>query len=165
MRISGKIPELWNPVTGEITPAKTWRIEQGRTVLPVRLPPNGSLFVVLQQPTKLPAQNRGNNWPVPRPVQSIEGAWMVRFDLSLGGPLHPVGFTALTDWSTHPDSAIRYYSGTAAYSTTFHWRGEQDRSSVRLNLGKVANIAEVLVNGIPCGVAWTPPYAVDITRA
>jgi hypothetical protein len=29
----------------------------------------------------------------------------------------------------------------------------------------VANIAEVIVNGISCGIAWTPPYTVDISKA
>jgi len=26
-------------------------------------------------------------------------------------------------------------------------------------------IAEVFVNGMPCGIAWTPPYRADITKA
>jgi hypothetical protein len=34
-----------------------------------------------------------------------------------------------------------------------------------LNVGKVANIAEVFVNGVNCGIAWTAPYRVDITKA
>ena len=165
LRVSGRVPELWNPVTGEMVTAKTWRTERGRTELPVQLPPNGSLFIVLQQPAKISAQNGGNNLVEPKPVQAIEGAWTVQFDTALGGPLQPVRFTALTDWSVHQDSAIRYYSGTAVYATTFYWKGIQDHSSVSLNLGRVANIAEVLVNGIPCGIVWTPPYAVDITRA
>jgi len=29
----------------------------------------------------------------------------------------------------------------------------------------VANIAEIKLNGISCGVAWTSPYRVEITRA
>jgi hypothetical protein len=36
---------------------------------------------------------------------------------------------------------------------------------VFLDLGDVANLAEVTVNGTPCGVAWTPPYRVEITEA
>jgi hypothetical protein len=31
--------------------------------------------------------------------------------------------------------------------------------------GSVANMAQVYVNGIDCGVAWTYPYRVNITRA
>lgn len=166
LRATGRIPELWNPVTGETAAAKNWRIEQGRTALPVQLPPNGSLFVVLQQPTKLTAQHTGANWMSPKPVQPVEGTWTVKFDAQASGPREPVKFSTLTDWSHHPDSAIRYYSGTAAYSTTFNWSTVQkDSSSIWLHLGKIANIAEVLVNDIPCGIAWTPPYAINITRA
>jgi len=34
-----------------------------------------------------------------------------------------------------------------------------------LDLGIVADIAEVWVNGQPCGTAWTFPYRVDISKA
>lgn len=34
-----------------------------------------------------------------------------------------------------------------------------------LSLGCVANVATVRVNGKACGIAWTPPYQVDITSA
>lgn len=166
LRVAGRVPELWDPVTGGMTTAQSWRIEAGRTILPVQLAPNGSLFIVLQQPTNHPSQRAGSNWPTSTPIQSVENTWTVRFDPAAGGPVHPVSFPALTDWSLHADSSIRYYSGTAAYSTTFPWKEGQDKgASFWLNLGKVANIAEVQVNGIACGIAWTPPYAVDITRA
>ena len=32
-------------------------------------------------------------------------------------------------------------------------------------IGPVGEIAQVRVNGIACGVAWAPPYRVDITAA
>jgi hypothetical protein len=34
-----------------------------------------------------------------------------------------------------------------------------------LNLGRVADIADVYVNGIFCGTAWTAPFRLDITKA
>ncbi len=40
---------------------------------------------------------------------------------------------------------------------------EADRSS--LDLGTVRDIARVIVNGVDCGVAWTPPFRVDVTAA
>jgi len=36
---------------------------------------------------------------------------------------------------------------------------------VWLDFGRVADLAEVTVNGVACGVAWTPPYRVEITAA
>ena len=33
-----------------------------------------------------------------------------------------------------------------------------------LSVGEVRDIARVYVNGTDCGIAWTTPYEVDITR-
>jgi hypothetical protein len=166
LRVSGRIPELWNPVTGAVANAGTWRVEKGRTVLPIRLEANGSMFIVLQQSTTLKTQSIANNWKEPKRLQTINTTWTVTFDKSLGGPDKPITFNQLIDWTANNDTAIRYYSGTASYTTTFEYNATNTMpSSVWLNLGKVANIAEVTLNGINCGVAWTPPYAVDITKA
>lgn len=48
-RVSGKIPELWNPVTGEIKPIITYREENGRTIIPLHFEPEGSYFVVFRE--------------------------------------------------------------------------------------------------------------------
>jgi hypothetical protein len=47
-RVSGKLPELWNPGTGRIEPAPVWREHGGRTVVPLSLDPVGSVFVVFR---------------------------------------------------------------------------------------------------------------------
>jgi len=54
-RVGGKRPELWNPVTGEITPMEVYEAENGRVQLPVLLDPAGSVFVVFRSPA---AENR-----------------------------------------------------------------------------------------------------------
>lgn len=52
-RVSGKEPELWNPVTGKVCDAVQWRTtDDGRTVVPIRLPENGSTFVVFRRPAE-----------------------------------------------------------------------------------------------------------------
>ena len=165
LRVKGSVPELWDPVTGEISMAKSWQIREGRTLLPVQLPNNGSLFIVLRQSTKKNEEALGSNWIKARPFQKIEGSWTVRFDTSYSGPAKPVVFSALLDWSKHPDSTIRYYSGTAVYSKEFNWSTITKGQRVWLDLGKVANVAHVTINGVSCGTAWTAPYRVDITKA
>ncbi len=47
-RVSGKLPELWNPDTGRIEPAPVWREQAGRTVVPLSFDPAGSVFVVFR---------------------------------------------------------------------------------------------------------------------
>ena len=42
------------------------------------------------------------------------------------------------------------------------WSGPSYRAAVR---GPVGEIAQVRVNGMDCGVAWAPPYRVDVTAA
>jgi len=161
LRVNGRAPELWDAVTGEIRAASGWRVNEGRTELPVELAGNGSVFVVFRRPGR-PANfegpARGNTVD-----RVLEGPWQVQFDPALDGPRGPVTFDELQDWSKSEDTAIRYYSGTAVYNKSFDWDMRTGR--VWLDLGRVADIAEVWVNGVNCGVAWTKPYRVEITKA
>lgn len=165
LRVQGRVPELWDPVSGEISLATSWQINEGRTLLSIQLPQNGSLFIVLQQPTKKSGQAMGANWKTTSTVQQLEGPWTVLFDTLYGGPTKPTIFTALQDWSKHPDSTIRYYSGTALYSKAFNWGASTTGQRIWLDLGRIANVAHVTVNGVSCGTVWTAPYKVDITKA
>jgi hypothetical protein len=166
LRLEGKVPELWDAVTGEIMIAKTWRIQNGRTILPIRLEADGSIFIVLKQATAMKSDDKGKNWAETKAIQTIKSDWMVSFDEKAGGPAKPVIFNTLTDWSKNQDSSIKYYSGTASYSNTFYWNGTYPNNKrIWLDIGRVANIAKVFVNGIDCGIVWTAPYKVDITKA
>jgi len=103
------------------------------------------------------------------PPQEIGGPWEVRFDPKWGGPKEPTTFARLSDWKDNADPRIKYYSGTATYRTEFHFNGpgpERGKSRVFfLDLGKVAVMAEVRLNGRDLGTLWKPPYCVDVTDA
>ncbi|GAB3577737.1 glycosyl hydrolase family 2 protein [Hymenobacter daeguensis] len=166
LRVAGRQPELWDAVTGETRPATDWKTENGRTILPLHLDRNGSIFVVFRQPTAQPSAHTGPNWREAKPVQTLSGAWQVRFDEKAGGPAQPVDFPQLTDWSKNADAAIRHYSGTAEYSQTFNWKPTKGKPHrIYLDLGQIANLAEVQLNGQPVGIAWTAPYRLDVTDA
>jgi len=47
-RVTGKTPSIWNPKTGEMSDILTHREENGRTLIPLNLEPEGSVFVVFQ---------------------------------------------------------------------------------------------------------------------
>jgi hypothetical protein len=164
LRVAGRIPELWDAVTGDIFFAGAWRFEKGRTVLPIRLEANGSVFIILQRPATKQVSDDEKNWIETKPFATINQPWTVSFDPNLNGPGKPVIFNELSDWSKNADSSVRYYSGTAKYTNTFNWQARGDEK-VWLDAGKVSNIAEVFVNGINCGIIWTAPYKVDITKA
>jgi hypothetical protein len=97
------------------------------------------------------------------PSQEIEGSWEVCFDPKWGGPANPVTFEKLQDWSQRPEESIKYYSGTATYRKVFSYRSSVVSSRTFLDLGNVAVMAEVKLNGNDLGILWKLPYRVDVT--
>jgi hypothetical protein len=164
LRGKGRLPELYDPVTDETWKATQWKYEKDRTVLTVRLERHGSLFVLLRQPAQKSPKKGAVNWKEYSVTEVLQGPWTVTFDSLYGGPSKHVVFDTLSDWSKHAEPGIRYYSGTAVYHKTIIGAGRM-RSRTWLELGSVANLAEVKVNGISCGIAWTAPYRVEITKA
>ena len=162
LRTLGKIPELWDAISGEIHPPLSWQVQNGRTVLPLNLEANGSVFVIFR---KASTSNYHKKEQIVKVVQTLKPAWTVTFDAKLGGPKTPVKWNTLQNWSQSADSTIMYYSGTAVYSQTFTYKAGKEQSSIYLNLNKVDNLAEVFVNNVSCGIAWTAPYRVNISKA
>jgi len=164
LRISGKIPEIWNPMTGETGMAGEWHIKDGRTVLPLKLEAGQSTFIVLKKTSALLSAKTKKNWPSTNTKQLLQNNWSVQFDKAFGGPAGAVNFTSLADWTQNSNDAIKYYSGVADYSKRFVWE-ETVTPDLWLDLGKVNNLATVYVNGINCGTAWMYPYRVNIGKA
>ncbi|HRU15514.1 MAG TPA: glycosyl hydrolase [Anaerohalosphaeraceae bacterium] len=162
-RVTGKAPELWDPVTGQIRPA-AFRTVESRTQLPLRLSPYGSLFVVFRKPSA-DAPAAAANYKDYRPVQTVGGSWLVRFDPRWGGPAE-ILFPRLLDWTEHELPAVRYYSGTARYQKSFHLEVPlRSGCEYWLDLGRVEDvgIAKVTLNGEDLGILWTPPFRAEIT--
>jgi hypothetical protein len=103
--------------------------------------------------------------PIPDPVK-IEGPWEVRFAPGWGAPDF-VAFEKLISWSEHGDPGVRYFSGVATYSKTFSISPDlpSKQSGIYLDLGGVAVIADVKLNGKDLGTLWKAPYRVDVTGA
>jgi hypothetical protein len=98
------------------------------------------------------------------PVTSIEGPWSVTFDRSRGGPGNVV-FDRLDDWSKRAECGIRHYSGTACYRKRFLFEPALTPGMrVYLDLRRVADVAEIVLNGVNAGVLWCPPYRLDVTE-
>jgi hypothetical protein len=200
-RTAGREPELWDPVSGQARDAGCYRTtDDGRTVVPLCLAENGSVFVVFRSPSKAehltsitgpddgleiagrsPRGVRLALWregryelatsgggrmiveaaglPGPQP---IAGPWTVAFTPGRGAP-DSIVFEKLIPWNEHPLEGIRYFSGTGTYQTAFALDETQAGSLVRLELGRVGNVAEVRLNGRPLGVVWTAPWLIDLT--
>jgi hypothetical protein len=166
-RVSGKQPELWDPVSGETHSAEAFRQQDRRTTLPLELAPHGSLFVVFRKPIGLTAAGRAaRNFPVYVEGHELTGEWRVKFDSRWGGPESAL-FDRLVSWTQRPEEGISHYSGKATYQKTVDLPDAFRRPGRRivLELGAVKDVAEVRLNGTNLGVVWTEPFRVDITEA
>ncbi|MDA3927158.1 MAG: glycosyl hydrolase [Kiritimatiellae bacterium] len=101
---------------------------------------------------------------VPR-VHNLNGCkWEVSFAQQQGMTCR-VEWDKLIDWKDSENPIIKYFSGTAVYTTSFEWRNATENTRVWLDLGKVKEIALVRLNGEKMGVLWHPPYRVDVSKA
>ena len=167
-RVSGKRPELWDAETGAIRLLPDFAVRDGRISVPLHFEPMQSWFVVFRAAIGDAARSEQANFSMPRALRQIAGQWQVGFDPRWGGPAEAVAFDNLTDWSKHPDSHIHYYSGTATYRKSLTLSRQEvsgKEGRLLLDLGAVEVMARVRLNGQECGIAWKPPYLVDIATA
>ncbi|MEN6424696.1 MAG: glycosyl hydrolase [Phycisphaerales bacterium] len=164
-RVTGKRPELWDPMTGSVRPSGRFVEKDKRTRMQLSLEPCGSAFVVFG---KKPLGRRiaaREPWSTLSREFEIAGPWEVRFEPNRGAP-EMVVMAALADWSKHPDAGVKYFSGQATYRTTFTLDPTGDREpGWLLDLGRVEVMAQVKLNGTDLGVLWKAPYQVEITEA
>jgi hypothetical protein len=102
---------------------------------------------------------------LPDPFE-IKGPWELDFPKGWKAPDH-VTLEWLISWTDHPNPGVKYFSGTATYHRVFQLPvgfPAHDRPFY-LDLGRVAVIAEVKLNGHDLGILWKPPFRVDITEA
>ncbi len=164
--ISGKQPELWDPVANTARNLHQFTQKDGVTHMALELDETQSLFVIFRHAVASSghADRMMADFPKFDTLKELEGPWQVGFDSQWGGPAS-TEFDALQDWTEHPDPGIKYYSGTATYKKDFQLASAPMGSRVYLDLGEVKHIAEVRVNGKDLGVVWTSPWRVDATEA
>ena len=161
-RVTGKVAELWDPVSGGCTLAGESKEKNGITTLPLDFNPCGSVFVVFRDAS---AKQKANS-PQMTTAMELTGPWTVSFDPEWGGPA-TAAFDQLISWTERPEPGIKYYSGTATYRKTFDFRAASSSAEEEftLDLGAVAELAEVRLNGKSLGIVWSPPFRVNLTTA
>ena len=105
---------------------------------------------------------KGVNYPTETIVAEVAGPWKVAFEEGRGGPEGVVTFDSLQDWTTSSDPKVKYFSGTAVYTSTFKLK-KLPSEPVYIDLGKVMVMARVKVNGENVGGVWTAPYRLNIS--
>jgi hypothetical protein len=162
-RVTGKAPELWHADTGMTEPV-SYRIENGRTMIPLCLDPNDAVFVVFRRASSAPSRT------VPLKAEAklgtVQGSWDVAFQPNRGAP-DKIILDSLVSWNQSSDAGIKYFSGTAVYTKTIQVPADWLKTGAKIwiDLGDVKNIAEVAVNGKALGIVWKPPFRVDVSSA
>ena len=160
-KATGKDPE---PIT---LSAQVSALERPAEIL---CDPAGNLRLAAREPgsyewiTASGQTNRAEVTEVPPPL-AINGPWELVFPPKWGAP-ESVMLTNLVSWSDSADTGVKYFSGTATYRTSFDFSNQNKQNTkLFLALGEVRVMARVKVNGQDCGIAWMPPFRVDITGA
>ena len=161
-RVIGKEPELWYAETGKTEPV-SFKIENGRTTVPLKLGPWGTVFVVFVRPT----QETAHTLPATTETKlvTVAGPWNVSFQPDRGAP-PSISLSDLSSWSENQDAGVKYFSGSGTYTKTIDAKADwfKHEAHLWLDLGDVRNLAEVIVNGKSLGVVWHTPYRVDATK-
>lgn len=168
---NGQTPEFWWPDSGRRSVCRGWKaVAGGHTELPVELGPLGSVFVVFRKGGGTGkdldelARDTFKTAAVPEPLP-LDGAWQVEFPEGWGAPRTAI-FEKLQSWTESADEGIRSFSGIATYRKAFELpEALATKERLFLQLGDLAEIAEVTLNGKRLGLAWLPPYRIEITGA
>lgn len=161
-RVSGKRPEIWHPETG-LREAASYEMGDGSTTVTIPMVQNDAVFVVFTDDT---ADRSYTVAPkTDTDIATVKGPWSVSFVSKAVTP-QPTTMQALASLSSSSDRDIKYFSGTASYANTVKLSKSQLKAGrIILDLGKVCNLAEVIVNGRILGTVWKALFRVDITDA
>lgn len=157
-RIDNVRAELWNAVNGEIVLPAQQKSVGRRMEVKITLDKDGSIFVVFPKvPTK---KGIVNEFTTQKELPITIGNWKIEFP-SIKRIMER---KELFDWSKEEDDKVKYYSGTAVYTTCVKVNSKI-KGRAFLKLDNLNNVATVKVNGVDCGIVWTWPYEAEITGA
>ena len=163
-RVDGLKPQLWDAVTGEIRELSDYKVADGRTSIPLKMEVDRSWFVVFSNDSnEFVEKEKGGNTPDYKVAQTLDRSWEIDFENQKIAPA-VMNTTELMDWSESADNLLKYYSGSANYTTTFNYQ-KTETKDVQIDLGKVGVMATVTLNGKNIGTTWMAPYRLNISNA
>jgi hypothetical protein len=161
--VAGRTPELWDAYSATISKTDFSPAESA-TRINLSMERDQSIFVVFPaQPTHYA------KLPVTKTVKETEtvlgNSWKVTFIPKTPEKQFSRTLTALADFSQSADDAVKYFSGTAVYETVVRISAADMAAGRRvvIDLGKVADLAALEINGCDAGVLWMAPFEKDIT--
>ena len=75
-RVTGKQPERWDPITGSIRPLSAYELKEETTIVPLKLAPFESIFVVFfKKAGQSSTKALEANFPKPEVIAKLTGPW------------------------------------------------------------------------------------------
>lgn len=145
--------QLWDAVTG-----KQYQLPVKNGIVSLEFAPRESYFVVFSD-----ALSGKEDICRSESLQkeAIDSEWDIYFNPIYGG-IGKMHTHCLFYWNQNENPAIRFYSGTAVYHTSFDWN-HTDATIAWLQLKENNNWVIVYVNGKKAGSIWASPWNLDIT--
>jgi hypothetical protein len=163
-RVKGMQPELWDAVTGSTRALPQYSETKSYTSVPLKFEPAESGFIVfLRNPSNTYGSGQFQNFEEPHILKSINSQWNVLFKNDKIGINKTIPMDTLKDWTQINDNELKYFSGTATYTTDFNLDTIPSNIKVFLNVGKANILANIKINGIDAGGIWTAPWQIDVT--
>jgi hypothetical protein len=159
-RVKNLVPALWRAESGDTQQLAYHQTPQG---VEVQLPfeANDAFFVVFRAAASHSLELAAP--PAPAELMKIPGPWQVHFQAGRGAPERST-FAQLGDLSTWENTGIKFFSGTASYSTTISFPAQPASSPRRLvlDLGVVHELAAVYLDGRLLGTVWHAPFKINL---
>lgn len=159
LRTTGAV-EIWDPVTGEISVPEV-RVKDGRSEVTVSLELAQSVFVVVRHDRQQAAHSELANIG----SVALNGPWTLSIPAGWGLD-KPVAISSpafLQDLDIPAEAQA--FSGTMTYSTEFKLPSAARKARCVIRLGRVEQIAKVVLNGVEMRPLWCAPYEIDVTEA
>ena len=101
----------------------------------------------------------------PQSVKDIDTPWNIHFRQKGGGEADEC-FGTLHSWTECENPIVKYFAGTADYTTIFTLQKNELKGTepIYLDLGSVKNIAEIWINGKHAGTEWKAPFRTENIR-
>ncbi len=160
--------EIWDPQLGTVSKPAGCVFKNGRASLMVSFKLRQSLIFIFKKSkadSRIASSGEDKKPGQPEVCELKDFRATIEFLPEYEAHIKPVEINELKSWTDFEDPAIKYFSGTAAYTIRFTppaaFTSKTD--SLALSIGTVGSTAEVSLNGRKLGFVWRPDSTFDVT--
>jgi hypothetical protein len=151
--MENKIPQIWDPLTGEISPVE-YVSNSNSTLIPFKFNPFESVFFVFQDKVE---NNATEGIQTIREYELSEMSGTIDFNPAYNASVSSVKIDSLVSLSEFSQPEIKHFGGKATYQLEFTMPDSiNPQAEYELNLGHFNATALVKLNGKLIGEVWSP---------